>query len=283
MYKIGIIGSENSHAAAFIEIFKNEPKYAELEVVCVGGMYDEANQTLNEKYGVEIINSAEEMIGKVDAAMITCRDGKYHAGYAEPFIRAGIPLFVDKPFTTDAQEAFNLVQLARRENVPMVGGSAVKSCYDILMLKNAVEKDKKSVKGGMMIAPLNMKNEYSGFYFYSSHLAEMCLNVFGYDPIAVTAKENNDNVAVLVEYEDYTVNLLFASSCGKYFGQVVNADGIYSRDVDISIIYKHECEEFYNMLKNGSMKYTYEQLIKPVYFLNAIYKSYTTGKRVVVK
>lgn len=283
MYRIGIIGTENSHAAAFIEIFKNDANYSDMKVVCVGGMYEDANEKLKEKYGVEIINEPEQMLGKIDAAMITCRDGKYHAKYARPFIEAGLPVFIDKPFTVDAQEALELVQLAKEKNSLMVGGSAVKSSYDILMLKNAVEKDRSSVKGGNMVAPVSMKNEYSGFYFYASHLAEMCLNTFGYSPKAVTAKENNDNVVAMVEYENYTVSLLFASGIAKYFGQVVNADGIYSREVDISIIYKHECEEFANMLRNGKMKYSYEELIKPVYLLNAIYESYTTGKRVVIK
>lgn len=282
MYKIGIIGSENSHAEAFIEIFRNDPSYSDIQVVCVGGIYEEENQRLRAKYGVEIINTPEEMIGKVDAAMITCRDGKYHAGYAKPFLEAGLPLFVDKPFTVVAEEAFALVELAKAKNVPIVGGSSVKSSYDILLLKNVVERDKSKVKGGMLIAPLDMHNEYGGFYFYSSHLAEMCLNTFGYDPIAVTAKENNDNVVVMVEYESYTITLLFSANGGMYFGQVVTADKIYAREVDISLIYQHECEQFADMLRRGKMKYSYQQLIKPVYLLNAIYKSYTTGERVQV-
>ena len=31
------------------------------------------------------------------------------------------------------------------------------------------------------------------------------------------------------------------------------------------------------------MKYSYEQLIAPVHYLNAVYESYTTGKTVKVK
>ena len=283
MYKVGIIGSENSHAGAFIRIFQNDPNYADIKVVCVGGMYEDSNKKLEERFGVEIVNTPEEMIGKIDAAMITCRDGKYHAKYAKPFIKAGLPVFIDKPFTIDTQEALELVKLAKEKNVPIVGGSSVKSSYDILMLKNDVERNIDKVLGGTMIAPLNMHNEYGGFYFYSSHLAEMCLNTFGYEPLAVTAIEKNDSVVAMVEYKNYTVTLLFAQACEKYFGQVVYADRIYNREVDISIIYKHECEEFANMVRNGKMQYSYEQLIKPVYLLNAIYKSYTTGKRVLIQ
>ena len=283
MFKIGIIGTENSHAGAFMEIFKTDPAYADMQVVCVGGMYDDANKALQEKYGVEIVNDPEEMVKKVDAAMITCRDGKYHAGFATPFVKAGKPVFVDKPFTTDAKEAKVLVALAKEKGVPMVGGSSVKNAYDVLMLENAVKTNPKAVRGGTLVAPVSMKNEYGGFYFYSSHLAEMCLRVFGYDPIAVTAKECNDNVAVLVEYENYVVSLQFVGDSYVYFGQIVNDNGVYARNIDVSIIYRHECEQFADMLRNGKMAHSYEQLIAPVFLMNAIYQSYTTGKRVEVE
>ena len=283
MFKIGIIGTENSHAGAFMEIFKTDPAYADMQVVCVGGMYEESNKALQEKYGVEIINDVEEMVKKVDAAMITCRDGKYHAGYAIPFVKAGKPVFVDKPFTVDIDEAKNLVALAKEKGVPIVGGSSVKSAYDVLMLENAVKTAPETVRGGTLVAPVNMNNEYGGFFFYSSHLAEMCLRIFGYDPIAVTAKAFGRNVAALVEYEKYTVSLQYVGDSYVYFGQIVNNSGVYARNIDISLIYRHECEDFANMLRHGKMAHSFEQLIAPVYLMNAIHQSYTTGQRVVVE
>ncbi len=283
MFKVGIIGTENTHASAFIEIFKNDPLYSDIEVVCVGGMYEESNKALQEKYGVEIINDANEMVKKVDAAMITCRDGKYHASYAIPFVMAGKPLFVDKPFTVDPSEAKQLVELAKEKGSLMVGGSSVKSAYDVLMLENAVKTNPKDVRGGTLVAPVNMQNEYGGFFFYSSHLAEMCLRIFGKNPLAVTAKAFNGNVAALVEYEDYTVSLQFVGDSYVYFGQIVNKNGVYARNIDISLTYRHECEQFADMLRNGKMAHTYEELILPVFLMNAIYDSYTTGKRVEIQ
>lgn len=283
MFKVGIIGTENTHASAFMEIFKNDPLYSDIEVVCVGGMYEESNKALQEKYGVEIVNDANEMVKKVDAVMITCRDGKYHAGYAMPFIKAGKPLFIDKPFTIDIEEAKQLVDLAKQTGSLMVGGSSVKSAYDVIMLENAVKTDPKAVRGGTLVAPVNMKNEYGGFFFYSSHLTEMCLRVFGKNPIAVTAKEFNDNVIAMVEYENYTISLQFVGNSYVYFGQIVNNSGVYSRNIDISLTCRHECEEFADMLRNGKMAHSYEELILPVFFMNAIYQSFTTGKRVEIQ
>ena len=132
MYRIGILGSENSHASAFSEIF-NKPdengafKYPDCHVVAVGGHYPESNKEVFEKFGLDFIaEKPEDMLGKVDAVMVTARDGKFHPEFARPFVEAGLPMFIDKPFAVDPAEALALVRLAKSKNVPLVGGSSVK-------------------------------------------------------------------------------------------------------------------------------------------------------------
>ena len=284
MWKVGIIGTENLHARQFTGIFSGNGEYADIRVTHVGGMYPEANEKLKNEFPfVEVVENPLDMLGKVDAVMVTCRDGKYHAQFAKPFIEAGIPAFIDKPFTRDSVEAVELVRLAKEKNVPITGGSALKSAYDVLMLANEVAKAPQEVKAGELIAPLSMENEYGGFYFYSAHLAEMTLKIFGYDPIEVTAQVCNNHVSVLTRYENYIITNKFVDGCYKYFGQIINKNGIYQREIDISLIFQHECEEFAQMLRTGQMKYSYQQLVAPVFYLNAVYESYTTGKTVKVQ
>ena len=283
MFKIGIIGTENFHAKQFTSIFNENEEYSDIKVTHIGGMYPEANEKLKNEFPfVEIVADPLDMLGKVDAVMITCRDGKYHYQFAKPFIEAGIPAFIDKPFTCDKKQAQELIDLAKKKNVPLTGGSALKSSYDIIMLANEVKKNGADVRVGSLVAPLIMENEYGGFWFYSSHLAEMTLRVFGYDPIEVTAIECNKHVTVMTRYEKYVVTGQFVDGCYKYFGQVIGKDGIYSRDIDISLIFRHECEEFVKMLRTGKMAYTYEQLIAPVGYLQAIQQSYLSGKTVKI-
>ncbi len=277
MFKVGIIGTENSHAAAFISIFATESKYADIQVTHIGGMYREASEKIKNTYpDIEIVDNAEDMIGKIDAVMITCRDGQYHYPYVKPFLEAGIPAFIDKPLTRNVEEAEELIALAKAKNVPICGGSAVKECYDILMLANIVEKNTKPIQGGSIIAPLNMVNDYGGFWFYSSHLAEMTLRVFGYNPIEVTAQECNEVVTVMTKYENFIVTNQFVQAGKEYFGQVICDGMIYSRNIDVSMIYQHECDLFAQMLRTGEMPHTYEELMIPVKYLAAVEKSYLT-------
>ncbi len=283
MFKIGIVGVENSHAKEFTKIFNTTNDYPDIKVVGVGGMYPESNKALAEEFGLKVYDNYLDMIGEIDAVMITARDGKFHAEFAKPFIQAKLPIFIDKPITIDGEEAADLLRRAKNNGVPVVGGSSLKYVYDILTLENLVNKNRGELVSATLTSPLNMNNEYSGFYFYSSHLVEMCLKVFGFNPIEVTAKRNNDSVMCIVKYENFNVCLQYLSGCWKYFGQIAYGNNIAYREIDLSLGYKHECNAFADMLRDGSMPFTYEELVKAVYFLNAIEESYTTEKTVRIQ
>lgn len=283
MYNIGILGTENSHAAAFIDIFNGGDSYQDIKVVAVGGHYAEANIKLSEKYSLDIVENPEDILHRVDAVMVTSRDGKYHADFVRPFIEAGKPAFIDKPVTIDPTEALALARLAKEKNVPLYGGSSLKLADDILLLQNAVKQGLGGVHGGSIYAPIVMNNEYGGFFFYSSHLSEMSMTVFGYDPKSVLAFENNNNVTAVVKYDSFSVTNHFMNECGNsYFGIVCGREKNVVREIDISLCYKHECDAFVSMLRSGKSALSLKELIMPVYYMDAIEKSYKSGLEVSI-
>ncbi len=284
MFRIGVIGAENSHAKKFATLFRDEPCFADMKIVAVGGHYPDKNQQLCEDFGIDcLVDKPEEMIGKVDAVIITARDGIYHAGFGRPFIEAGIPMFMDKPFTVDPVEAVELVREAKKRGVPMVGGSTIRCSYDTMMLANEVKAKGADVKGGTVAAPIMMDSPYSGFFFYASHLTEASLKIFGYDPKTVTAFRKGNDVTAYVEYDRYAVTNNFNDNCMSYFGQVFSNDGIYSRKIEYSLASKVMATDFANMLRYGVMAESYENLIYPVFYMNAVKKSFETGKTVEIE
>lgn len=285
MFRVAILGTENTHAEAFIRLFNGEEgkksEYEDIKVVAVGGHYKEQNQMLKDKYNLEfIINDLHDAAKKVDAAMVTARDGKFHAEMIAPFIEAGLPVFIDKPFTIDENEAIKLVELAKKHNVPVCGGSSTKLAYDVQMTKNKAKNSK--INGGSVTAPLNMNNDYSGFFFYSSHAAEMTMEIFGWNPKSVYAETKNNNVCAVVEYDDFFVTNFFIDKTYYYNVTVLTDSEISSRNVDMSLIYKHECDDFANMLRTGKMQHSFHQLIAPVFYMNAVYKAYTTNEKQII-
>jgi predicted dehydrogenase len=51
-----------------------------------------------------IVATPEEVIGQVDAAVISTDDGDDHIRRARPFVEAGLPVFVDKPLATNVED-----------------------------------------------------------------------------------------------------------------------------------------------------------------------------------
>ncbi len=286
-YKIGVIGSENYHAKEFTGFFNKpdangELMYPDCHVTLVYGHYGEENEKLVKEFGADkVAENIEEMVKSVDAVMITARDGKFHAEFARPFIEAGIPAFIDKPFTCDVKEAVELIKLAKEKDVPICGGSSLKYSEEIQALKAKVESLGDKTKGGYIAAPLDFSSVYSGFWFYASHAAEMCLETFGWNPKSVYATENNGNVQAIVEYENFSITCAFVNqNYTTYTGVVFGVSDTERKTVKLDNVFRAECNAFVDIVRKGEMHHTYEQLIAPVLLLSAIEKSYKTGKKV---
>ncbi len=281
MYRIGILGSENSHAMAFAEIFNgvNEAYRGEFEDIRVTGVFGtdaEANRKVFEKGGLEFIaESPEDMLGRVDAVMVTARDGKYHFPYARPFLEKGMPAFIDKPFTRSVEEAEQMIALARKTGSQLIGGSGVKLMREVAALKKAAQEQ--DVLGGDITAPVNMENPYGGFWFYSAHLVECCLTVFGEDPEWVFA-DRNGGVTAIVHYPRYDVTCHFLPEAYHYAGTVCAKSGLKTAEISLDGIYAEECRGFARMLRTGKAEGDPHSLVMPVAVLAAMEKSFETGK-----
>ncbi len=60
--------------------------------------------------GVEIVDSLEDMLEKVDVVLLTTIDGNKHLEQVMPVFKAGKPVFIDKPFAGSLSDAFAIVE-----------------------------------------------------------------------------------------------------------------------------------------------------------------------------
>ena len=229
-----------------------------------------------------IAKSPDEFFGRVDAVMVIYRDGKYHLDHILPFIQRGYPVWMDKPVVASVEDVRRLCAAVKEHNALITGGSTMKYNTQIRELKDKVDSGSLGrVTGGFMNFPANLKSEYSGLYFYASHLCEMCLTVFGYNADSVQACVTDDsNMSVVVYYDNKPVVLHFDESVSQYYGLVMGSHGSAMTQFDLSIIYKLGFEQFIKMLREKTMPLSLEDLVKPVYMIDAILRSISEGRKV---
>jgi predicted dehydrogenase len=77
-------------------------------------------------YGVELVARPEDLLGKIDAVMIESQQGARHLERARPFLEAGMPTFIDKPFAATVEEGAEIIALAERHKAPLLSCSALR-------------------------------------------------------------------------------------------------------------------------------------------------------------
>ncbi|MBE7029485.1 MAG: Gfo/Idh/MocA family oxidoreductase [Clostridia bacterium] len=286
MFRVGILGSDNSHAQHFATLCNVEKAYGDdVRIECIYGRDDDPAHT---KEVAEIgkipyiAKDPKEFLGKVDAVMVVYRRGALHVPEILPFIEAGLPVWLDKPVCESLEDIEILREAVERNNTLITGGSTLKYNYEILTLKDKVESGRLgAVSGGCINFPGDLESEYGGIFFYGSHLIEMMLSVFGYDVKSVTAKTvAPKNSLVIVKYEDRMVSLAFNNLCPSFHITVYGLDKACNVEVDISFIYRLGFAKFVEMLKTKKMPLSFDDLVKPVYVLNAIKKSLDEDREV---
>ncbi len=136
--RAGMIGLDTSHVPAFAKFFNNPKAAGEAAGIRVvagypGGTDIPASRdrvagftdTLR-KMGIEIVDTIPQLLERVDAVLIESVDGRIHLQEAVPVIRAGKPLFIDKPVAGSLTDAIVIFELARKHHVPCFSSSSLR-------------------------------------------------------------------------------------------------------------------------------------------------------------
>jgi len=279
VYKIAILGCENSHADGFLDFIKDDAEFADVEVVGVYSNDDEAADRVSQKYGVYKMKSFDEFVGKLDGVVVTARHGDNHYKYAEPYFESGIPFFMDKPVTINPEESVKMMEAFKKYGNRFSGGSVLKYAEGVLKLKKIVAESADKTISGYVKAPIMMNSEYGGFYFYAQHLVEMVCEIFGRYPQSVTACRNEDTVTTVFRYADYDITGVFTEGSFTYYAYRIGAETADGGEVTIdSKHFREEFYHFYESLKGEGESPDADEFIAPVYIMNAIEKALESGK-----
>jgi predicted dehydrogenase len=188
--KIGIIGAENSHTAGFGKLFNIDKKFPGVEVKYVWGETDAFAKAAMEKGAIpNQVNQPMELMGKIDALIVDHRHPKYHLEAATPFVKAGVPTFIDKPFCYRASEGKEFLQMAKNVGTPVTSYSSIaqsSATFDIKEQIASLGQIRQVIRTGTA----DLDSEYGGIFFYGIHIVEPLMFMFGEDISEVKVNRN---------------------------------------------------------------------------------------------
>ena len=188
VFRLGMIGLDTSHVTAFTKVINNPEKNYGCKVVAgySGGSpdipssanrVDKYTEQLRDQYGVEIVDSIEELCRKVDAVLLESVDGRPHLKQARPVIAAGKPLFIDKPMAGSLADVLEIFRLAEENNVPCWSSSSLRYSPGIVEMKKTNEVG--DILGCDAFSPCSLEEHHPDLYWYGVHGVEILFAVMG--------------------------------------------------------------------------------------------------------
>ena len=199
--RAGIIGLDTSHAVAFITTLntKKPPQTAGVTVVAAypkGSPDIESSTKRVPEYtekakaaGVEIVDSIEALLSKVDVVFLETNDGRPHLEQLRPCLAAKKPVFIDKPVAGSLKDAIAIYAEAKAAGVPVF-------CSSSLRFGKSTQEVSKGSLGKVLRAetfsPVNIEPTHPDLYWYGVHGCESLYTVMGTGCLSVKRGKTED-------------------------------------------------------------------------------------------
>lgn len=277
--KIGIIGAENSHTRGFGKMFNIDKKFPGIEVKYVWGETEEFAKDAMERGGIpNMVKDPEEMMGKIDALIVDHRHGKYHLEAARPFVEAGIPSFIDKPFCYRLEEGVDFLKMAKKVGTPVTSFSSIAQNDETFDMAGQVKE--LEINQVIRSGRVDVNSKYGGVFFYGPHTVQPLLYMFGNDVEKVRIIKNGSNSgANLVFGNGMLASLVFTTKRYGWQTFVETEDGIV--ELKSRVEAKDPGRKYVDMVemfRTGKEPRSYESILTCVAVLEALERSVSSGQ-----
>lgn len=205
---MGIIGLDTSHATNFTKILNVGPKdpadAAKLAGVKVVAAYAQGSRDIPESYervpeyteavkkmGVEIVGSIEELLPKVDAVLLESNDGKVHLEQVRPVLKAGKPVFIDKPLAATLADCMRICDEAAASGTPLFTSSALRYGKTTQEARNGQIGRVTNVEA---FSPAKLEKSHVDLFWYGIHGVESVFTVLGKGAVKVKRTTTADGL-----------------------------------------------------------------------------------------
>jgi hypothetical protein len=188
--RVGIIGLDTSHAIAFTKELNAKDAKEDVAGCRVVAIYPKGSPDIESSTsrvpgylkeiealgGIEIVDSIDELLKRVDCILLETNDGRPHLEQALPVIKAKKPMFIDKPVAGNLADAVAIYRAAKESGSPVWSASSlryVKGAQDIR--GGAIG----AVLGCDAYSPAPTEKTHPDLFWYGIHGVETLFTVMG--------------------------------------------------------------------------------------------------------
>jgi predicted dehydrogenase len=188
--RAGMIGLDTSHVPAFAGLFNGPEATDDLEGLKVVAAFPGGSPDLPAsadrvagytkqlaEMGIEIVPSIEALLPKVDVVMLESVDGRPHLEQVLPVLRAGKPVFIDKPVAGTLADAVAIFEVAKKLNVPCFSSSSLRFSKGIIGMRD--DKRVGRVLGCEARGPCSLEPHHPDLFWYGIHGVETLFTIMG--------------------------------------------------------------------------------------------------------
>jgi len=236
--RVGMIGLDTSHCLAFTKLLNDPNATADLAGFRMVAVYPKGSPDIEsstsrvpgyieqmKKLDVKIVDDLAELVGQVDAILLETNDGRPHLEQIVPALKAGLPVFVDKPIAGSVTDAVAMFELGRHFKTPLFCSSSLRFSNGPQALRaGSIGK----ILGCSTYSPCSLEKTHPDLFWYGIHGVEMLFTVMGTGCESVTRASSKDFELVTGTWNDGRIGTFRGIRSGKsgYGGTAFGEKGI---------------------------------------------------------
>lgn len=284
--RLGIIGTDTSHATAFTEILNNAGAKDHLPGAKVVAAFKGGSQDIDEsrdrvekyaaelkdKYQVEFVANISDMCPLVDGILLESIDGRTHLEQFRQAAKCGKPVFIDKPLAASIEDVREIYRLAEERGIPWFSASSLRYT-DITKLKMA------DMTGAMVWAPGPLEPHHQlDLSWYGVHGIEMLYTLMGTGCLEVTRTHSGLTDVVVGRWKDGRVGVVHLERPYSKYGAVVFREKTQLAAIDdLSFNYASLVSEIVQFMRSKKPPVPNSETMEMYEFMEAARRSKDAG------
>ncbi|WP_414661821.1 Gfo/Idh/MocA family protein [Horticoccus sp. 23ND18S-11] len=286
--RLGMIGMDTSHVVAYLNSL-NDPaskdyvpggkivagfKGGSMDVESSRTRVDGFVKTAQEKFGVKMYDTIEELAKNVDAILILSVDGRPHLDQFRRTLASKKPVFIDKPLAGSLKDALEIQRLSRESKVPVFSSSSLRYAPDSPVKQLDKVGD---VASAFSFGPAELEPHHPDMFWYGIHATEALYTVMGAGCEQVVRTHTKNTDVITGVWSGGRVGTMQGNRNGKagYGVTVIGSKGVAKGGEKHS--YKPLVEEYMKFFQTGIAPVPLETTIEILAFMEAADESKRRG------